>query len=38
MRKESSGTTALTVPPLPEDFWQFLQWQARNAVTGALRV
>jgi hypothetical protein len=35
MRNASSGTTALTVPPLPEDLWQLRQWQARSAVIGA---
>ena len=33
--KSASCTTALTVPPAPEDFWQLRQWQARSAVTGA---
>jgi hypothetical protein len=29
------GTTALTLPPVPEAFWQCVQWQARSSATGA---
>jgi hypothetical protein len=36
--KLSLGTTALTVPPLPEALWQLAQWQARRAVMGARTV
>jgi hypothetical protein len=27
-----------TLPPAPEVFWQWLQWQARSSVTGVLTV
>jgi hypothetical protein len=36
--KLSLGTTALTLQPLPEAFWQLVQWQARRAAIGALTV
>jgi hypothetical protein len=29
---------AFTVPPAPEAFWQFVQWQARNSVIGTVTV
>ena len=32
------GTTALTLPPEPEVFWQCTQWQARSSVTGTSTV
>jgi hypothetical protein len=35
MRKLSVGTTAFTVPPVPEAFWQLTQWHTRSALTGA---
>src|SRR5919109_1295976 len=32
MAKAELGIMALTVPPVPEAFWQSLQWQARSSV------
>jgi hypothetical protein len=36
--KAELGITALTLEPVPEVFWQWVQWQARSAETGALTV
>ena len=36
IRKPELGIIALTLPPVPEDFWQSRQWQARSSVIGTL--
>jgi hypothetical protein len=38
MRNASLERTALTLPPAPELFWQWVQWQARSSATGAVTV
>jgi hypothetical protein len=36
MRKSALLIMAFTLPPVPEDFWQSLQWHARSSVIGTL--
>jgi hypothetical protein len=35
-RNAALGMTAFTAAPVPEPFWQFVQWQARSSVIGTL--